>query len=139
MSATALHPHELNDDQALRKHLPGALRAVQKIFDSWQLTDQQARTVLGVPRSTYDRWKKRPESARFSRDLMERLSYILGIRKALEILLPNERARIVESSWLHRPNHEVLFGHKPPLNRLLSGRVADLYETRRYLDGQRGW
>jgi len=123
----------------LARHLPGALRTVFKIFDSWGLTEKQGRTLLGVPRSTFDRWKRDPARARLTPDLVERLSYILGIRKALEILEPGEEKKEVENGWLERPNDEPLFGGRPPLERLMSGHMGDLYEVRRYLDGQRGW
>lgn len=138
--AHALHQgaHAFNDAELARR-LPGALRTVFNIFDSWGLTDGQGRTLLGVPRSTYDRWKRDPARARLTPDLVERLSYILGIRKALEILEPGEEKGRVESGWLGRPNDEPMFGGRPPLERMLSGHMGDLYEVRRYLDGQRGW
>lgn len=125
-------------DADFARHLPGALRTVFRIFDAWGLTEKQGRTLLGVPRSTYDRWKRDPAKARLTPDLAERLSYILGIRKALEILEPGEEKAEVENGWLTRPNDEPQFGGRPPLERLTSGHVADLYEVRRYLDGQRG-
>lgn len=125
-------------DGELARHLPGALRTVFRILESWGLNDRQGRTLLGVPRSTFDRWKRDPARARLTPDLVERLSYILGIRKALEILEPGEEAELVENGWLKRANDEPMFGGRPPLERLMSGHVADLYEVRRYLDGQRG-
>jgi hypothetical protein len=70
-----------------------------------------------------------------SRDLAERLSYILGIYKALQILLPDARSA---DSWVNRPNSALLFAGRAPLERILGGNVADLYEVRRWLDGQRG-
>jgi hypothetical protein len=83
------------------------------------------------------RWKADPAAAAKanSRDLAERLSYILGIYKALQILLPDPRAA---DSWVQRPNAALLFNGRAPMERLLAGNVADLYEVRRWLDGQRG-
>ena len=69
------------------------------------------------------------------KDTLERISYILGIFKALQILLPDEKAA---DAWVKRPNTAVLFAGKSALDRMLSGHVADLYVVRQYLDAQRG-
>ena len=93
--------------------------------------------MLGLTsRSTFFKWKSDPESARLSRDVLERLSYIFGIYKDLQILLPKSESA---DARVHRPNVAVLFQGKPALDRMLSGNVADLYVVRQYLDAQRGW
>jgi hypothetical protein len=62
---------------------------------------------------------------------MERLSHILAIYAALHsIYLDPARA----DSWVRRPNDDALFGGRAPLDRLLVGRVADIYEVRRYAE-----
>ncbi len=92
-------------------------------------------TLLGVDaRSTFFKWK-RDRDGLLSRDTLERVSYILGIYKALNILLPNEQAA---DAWVRRPNTAPLFGGKSALDRMLSGKVSDLYVVRQYLDAQRG-
>jgi Protein of unknown function (DUF2384) len=114
-----------------------ALRTFFNIMNVWQLSAEQAMTLLGLDsRSTYFKWKKNPESAKLSPDKLERLSYIFGIYKALQILLPNADSA---DSWIKRPNSALPFQGKSALERMLAGRVADLYVVRQYLDGQRGW
>ncbi|MGZ5042379.1 MAG: MbcA/ParS/Xre antitoxin family protein, partial [Usitatibacter sp.] len=76
------------------------------------------------------------ESGALSRDTLERISYVLGIYKALQMLLPSDEAA---DAWIRKPNAAPLFGGRSAIERMLSGNVADLYEVRRYLDGQRGW
>ena len=113
-----------------------ALRTFFNIADAWQLSAEQAMTLLGLDsRSTYFKWKKQPESASLNADKLERLSYIFGIYKALQILLPQAEAA---DRWLHLPNLAAPFAGHSALQRMLSGRVADLYVVRQYLDGQRG-
>ena len=115
-----------------------ALRTFFNIVKAWNLDESQAMTLLGFDaksRSTYFRWKKNPDSARPGKDKLERLSYIFGIYKDLQILLPDAAAA---DGWIHRPNSAPPFGGKPALERMLSGHVADLYEVRRYLDAERG-
>ena len=63
------------------------------------------------------------------------MSYVLGIYKALQILLPDAEAA---DAWVRKPNAAPLFGGKPALHRMLSGNVADLYVVRQYLDAWRG-
>ncbi|HET8881082.1 MAG TPA: MbcA/ParS/Xre antitoxin family protein, partial [Solimonas sp.] len=79
-------------------------------------------------------WKKQ-KAGSLSRDVMERISYVLGIYKALQILFPQaERA----DEWVRRPNDAPLFAGRSALDRMLSGNVADLFVVRSYLDAQRG-
>lgn len=70
-------------------------------------------------------------------DTLERISYILGVHRALQLLLPDETAA---DEWVRRPNAVPLFGGRSALDRMLSGQVADLYVVRQYLDAQQdGW
>ena len=112
-----------------------ALRTFFRIADAWRLSGDEARTLLGSPpRSTFYAWK-RAGQGQLDRDTLERVSYILGIYKALQILLP---APAVADTWLRKPNTAPLFAGKPALQRMLSGNVADLYVVRQYLDAWRG-
>lgn len=114
---------------------PAALRTVFRIAERWQLSADELMTLLGISApSTYYKWRNSPP-AKLSPDLLERISYLFGIYKALQILLPE---RALADAWLRRPNTNPLFGGKAPLERMLTGQVADLYLVRRYLDGERG-
>lgn len=113
------------------------LRTFFNIARDWRLDADQAMRLLGLTsRSTYFKWKKDPASARLSPDTVERLSYIFGIYKDLQILLPKPESA---DSWIHRPNKATPFGGQPAVERMLAGHVADLYVVRQYLDAQRGW
>lgn len=113
-----------------------ALRAYFRISAVWGLSTEQERVLLGMPaRSTYFRWK-RDQQGPLTQDVLERISYLLGIYKALHILFPNEQQA---DGWVNRPNSASLFGGSSALQRMLGGQVADLYVVRQYLDGQRGW
>jgi Protein of unknown function (DUF2384) len=111
-----------------------ALSVYFNIADTWKLNAEEAMTLLGLDsRSTYFKWKKHPESAKLTPDKLERLSYIFGIYKALQILLPVAASA---DEWIKRPNSASLFQGKSALERMLTGHVADLYLVRHYLDGQ---
>jgi hypothetical protein len=111
------------------------LRAFARIAEVWDLSIAEQLTLLGLSsRSTYFKWRKEPQ-VRLPRDTLERMSYILGIYKALQLLLPDTRAA---DQWVRRPNEAPLFAGRSALDRMLSGNVADLYLVRQYLDAQRG-
>ena len=119
-----------------RKELSGpALRAFFRIADLWGLSVDDQMTLLGVSaRSTFFKWKKDTNTA-LPKDTLERISYILGVYKALQILLPDEKAA---DEWVKRPNSAPVFSGQSALDRMMSGQVADLFVVRQYLDAQRG-
>jgi hypothetical protein len=111
------------------------LRAFARIAELWHLSVADQMTLLGLSsRSTYFKWRKEA-SVRLPRDTLERISYVLGIYKALQLLLPDTRAA---DEWIRRPNAAPPFGGRSALDRMLSGNVSDLYIVRQYLDAQRG-
>src|SRR5262249_2941314 len=96
-----------------------AMRAFKNNADRWKLTQEERLAVLGgMPPSTYFKWLKEPRP-RVTPDTLERISYVLGIFKALHILLPDSDA----DRWIHRPNRAPLFGGKSAKDKLLSGRM----------------
>jgi hypothetical protein len=112
------------------------LRAFFNIARDWGLSGDEQMVLLGSPgRSTCFKWKASPEAAKLKRDTLERLSYILGIYKALQILLPDAAAA---DAWVKRPNSAPLFGGKRALDRMLGGNVSDLVAVRQYLDARLG-
>ncbi|MDP2783689.1 MAG: MbcA/ParS/Xre antitoxin family protein [Sulfurimicrobium sp.] len=114
-----------------------ALRTFFNIAEAWKLTVEQQRDLLGaIPNSTFFKWKKDTDAVSLPKDTLERISYILGIFKSLQILLPRPEQA---DTWIKRPNDAPLFGGKSALERMLSGNVSDLFVVRQYLDAQRGW
>ncbi len=112
-----------------------ALRAFFGLAEQWKLRVTDQRKLLGdPPESTFYKWKRERDAAP-GRDVIERISYLLGIWKALQILFPDTTQA---DAWLHKPNQAALFGGHSALQRMLSGNVADLYVVRQYLDAQRG-
>lgn len=119
-----------------RDKLSGAaLRGFFGIAKAWGLTDAESRILLGNPsRTTFYRWKQNQEGS-LSKDELERISYLLGIFKALNILFVSPEQA---DGWIRRPNAAPLFGGMTALDRMLAGNVADLFVVREYLDAQRG-
>jgi hypothetical protein len=119
-----------------RLSAPG-LKAFFRIAGLWGLSGDEQMTLLGLTsRSTFFNWRRDPDVS-LSKDTLERISYVLGIYKALRILLPDDKAA---DGWVRQPNAATLFGGRSALERMLSGQVADLFVVRQYLDAQRsGW
>lgn len=112
-----------------------ALQAFFGITGRWGLGAEDERILLGnPPRSTFFKWKKQ-RAARLSNDVLERISYVMGIYKALHILLPGAGAA---DAWPGKPNDAPLFGGRSALDKMRGGRVVDLADVRRYLDAERG-
>ncbi len=111
-----------------------ALETFFRITDLWKLSAADRQKLLGVPSSTYFKYRANPGQARLQRDTLERISYIIGIYKSINILLPRAESA---NSWVRRTN--AVFHGRSALEVMLGGNVGDLYSVRHYLDGERGW
>ena len=68
-----------------------------------------------------------------SADTLERVSYLLGIYKALQLLFTQPSQA---DAWVRKPN--AAFGGRSALDHALGGKVVDLASVRSYLDAVRG-
>jgi hypothetical protein len=131
-----MQPHPIPETAPAPELGGAALRSFFRLAEHWKLRIADQRKLLGdPPESTFYKWKRQQDGA-LGRDTLERISYLLGIWKDLQILFPDPAQA---DTWLHRPNQAPLFGGQSALQRMLSGNVADLYVVRQYLDAQRGW
>lgn len=110
-----------------------ALKAFFNLAAEWSLGVEEQLVLLGRPgKRTLYRWKA-GEVAGLPADTLERISVLLGVYKALEILLP---VPMRGQAWLRRANEA--FGGRSALEVMLGGKVDDLYQVRRHLDAWRG-
>jgi hypothetical protein len=107
-------------------------RAVVNLFRAWDLTDEQAATLLDMPLRTYRRWKA-GEHGRFDRDKKARLSNLMGIHKALRLIFREPQRGY---AWVKAAN--AAFAGRSALEVMLGGELTDLMRVRRYLDAERG-
>ncbi|WP_341363471.1 MbcA/ParS/Xre antitoxin family protein [Thalassospira sp. SN3W] len=108
-------------------------RATVNLFDVWDLSDQEARVLLGdMPARTWARWKKK-DIGRIDRDLRTRMAMLIGIHKGLRYLF-REPAR--GYAWIRKPN--AAFGGQSALEIMLRGEIMDIADIRSYLDAERG-
>lgn len=109
------------------------LRTFFRIAERWHLSEPQQVAILGLegPEQLSDLKATNPPP--ISRDTLERISYVFGIFKAINTLLPvPERA----DGWIRAANSEPLFGGWTPLDRMTTGNECDLRVVRQYLDAE---
>lgn len=127
------HPSERPSDHAQPIDHVAAKRAFFRIMEVWRVDDAEARVLLGNPgRSTFYNYK-RGEGGALSADTLERISYVLGIYKALQLLFVQPQQA---DAWMRKPN--AAFGGRSALQHALGGKVVDLASVRGYLDAVRG-
>jgi hypothetical protein len=119
-----------------RERLSGsALRAFFAIMTHWDVRDEDARALLGgVSNGPYYQWKREPNNKRLDADVLTRISYLIGIFKALNILYGEKLA----DEWVRLPNSNRLFGGLTPLVFMARGGIPALQTLRRLLDARRG-
>ena len=114
--------------------IAAGLRAFFAVADKWGLSYEEARTLLGQPgKTTFYNWKRGDvREVVHAMDLGTRISYLLGIFKALEIIYDQPE---LADTWVRRPNDA--FGGRSALDRMLAGQIIDLARVREYLDSVR--
>lgn len=106
-----------------------------RIAHAWALTETEQMTLLDVDERTLREWKVGQLRTGLGPATLERLSHLLAIYAALQVLLPiPERAH----AWVRRTNTAPIFAGESALHRMLGGQIADLSIVRKYLDAQRG-
>lgn len=135
--ATRYEPSPLIDlnDKAERERLsPAAIRTFFNVMDQWGVRDGDARALLGgVSNGAFYEMKKKPERV-LEADRLLRISYLVGIYKALNILYSEKLA----DRWMQLANSNRIFGGQPPLAYMIKGGLPALQTVRRLLDARRG-
>lgn len=128
------HTQAVPDSPQITAHEAEAMaRAVIRLFEKWELSDAQAREILGgLAARTYARWKS-GELGRIDRDLATRLSLLMGIHKGLRYLFSEPERGY---AWVKKPNRA--FAERAPVDIMAQGDIFSLARVRAYLDAERG-
>lgn len=103
------------------------------ITDKWRVPVEKAGDLLGgMARSSV--YKLKTAAGTLRQDELTRISYIVGIYKALHILLPDELA----DQWVNQANDNILFGGQSPLEYMVKAGIPGLQQVRSLLDAARG-
>jgi Protein of unknown function (DUF2384) len=122
-----------------RKRLsPAALKTLFNIAEHWKVRDEDVRTLLGgsISNGSYYALKQNPRAAAkpLDQDRLRRISYLIGIFKALNILYSQRLA----DQWMQLPNSNRIFAGLTPLDYILRGGIPAMDIVRRLLDARRG-
>ena len=94
-----------------------ALKGFFLLAAAWKLRDEDARELLGgLSSSAFYEWKKNPDRL-LEVDRITRISYLIGIYKALHILYGDKLA----DEWVSLPNKNVIFSGLSPLAYMQAG------------------
>ena len=119
-------------DQRERLSEP-ALKGFFNIMARWKVRDEDARALLGgVTNGPFYEWKRKPGRV-LDTDRLTRISYLVGIYKALQIL----HGPALADEWMHLPNQNPIFGGQAPLAYVVRGGLPAMQTVRRLLDARR--
>ena len=113
---------------------PSAVRAFFNIAARWGIRDEDAKVLLGgISNGPYYQMKKNPDRV-LDTDRLLRISYLIGIFKALNILYSKKLA----DGWVRLPNSNRIFAGESPLAYMMRGGLPAMQTVRRLLDARRG-
>jgi len=111
-----------------------AIRAFFNIMERWGVKDSDARLLLGdMSNGAYYALKKKPDRS-LDEDRLRRISYLVGIFKALNILYSENLA----DRWIQLPNKNRIFAGDTPLSYMIRGGLPAFQTIRKLLDARRG-
>ena len=113
-----------------------AWKAFENLILRFHFNQVEGQKLMGdMPTSSYYKGLSQ-HNVRLNRDQRERISYLLGIYKALRILFTDSEQAI---TWINRPNTLPPFNGGTPRQYLIEGSIIRLAEVRRFLDFWRGY
>ena len=125
---------DLNEKSERERLSPAAMRTFFNIMDRWEIRDEDGRALLGgVSNGAFYDMKKSPDRV-LEADRLLRISYLIGIFKALNILYSEKLA----DSWIQLANSNRIFGGQAPLAYKIKGGLPAMQIVRRLLDARRG-
>lgn len=124
-------PHE---DPEFRERVSGAARRTFiRIAEVWSLSEVEQVDLLALQDVAALEQFRQLSDEPLPGDVLYRISYVLGIYRALNILLPRDDAA---DGWIKRRNTNELFGGKPALALMTTRDLVDLAKVRKHLDAQ---
>lgn len=115
--------------------LAAGLRSFFRLAEEWCLTEAEQLILIGsTSTSELSDWRQ-GKIGSATNGTLERISYLLGIYKAIHTLLPNPAQA---NAWIRAANTASLFDGGSALDLMLNGKASDLHAVRAFLDGQLG-
>lgn len=130
---------DLSDAATRRRLSPAAVKGFISMMEKWGLKDPEARALLGgISTGSWYGWKKdargRVLDRMLDQDTLTRISILLGIFKALNILY----SRKLADAWITLPNANPMFRGTAPLTYMIQRGQPGMLHVRQLLDARRG-
>jgi len=126
---------DLSDRFTRQRLSPAGVKAFLRIAQRWGIRDQDARSLLGgISSGSFYALKKEPIQRILDQDTLTRISLLIGIFKALNILY----SRRLADAWMTLPNSNPMFRGSTPLEYILRLGQPGMIEVRRMLDARSG-
>jgi hypothetical protein len=114
---------------------PAAIKGFLRIMEKWGIKDPDARQLLGgLSSGSYYGLKKEPKHRTLDQDTLTRISLLVGIFKALNILYSPALA----DAWIMLPNRNPMFRGVSPLAYMIQRGQPGMLHVRQLLDARRG-
>jgi hypothetical protein len=113
---------------------PAAIKGLLRIATHWKLRDEDTRRLLGGISSGGFYALKSGALKTLGEDQLTRISLLVGIYKALNILYSHKLA----DAWITLPNSNPMFGGDSPLSYVKHGGIPAFMRVRQLLDARRG-
>lgn len=112
-----------------------AMKSFLRIMEKWSIKDPDARQLLGgISSGSYYGLKKEPAQRTLDQDTLIRISLLVGIFKALNILYSKSLA----DAWITLPNRNPMFRGSSPLAYMAQRGQPGMVAVRQLLDARRG-
>jgi len=110
-----------------------ALEGFFRLSKRWNLKDADAKQLLGgVTNGPYYEIKRHPGGRVLDPYTLLRISYLLGIFKALQVL----HGQPLADEWISLPNSNRIFAGSTPLGYMIRGGLPAMSTVRRLLDAR---
>jgi hypothetical protein len=126
---------DLSSKTVREERTPAAVRIFLNIMEEWKVKDADARELLrGIGNGPFYELKRDPAGKVLDAERLQRISYLIGIYKALRILYSGNLA----NRFVHLPNRNRMFNGSTPLEYMMKGGQPAMQNVRRLLDARRG-
>lgn len=125
---------DLSNKEVQKRLSRSAIPAFFKITRAWQLREEAERQLLGGVSNGVFYQLKQGQNKRIDQDKLTRISLLLGIFRALNLLY----SRKLADAWVNLPDSNPMLEGEAPLTYMMRGGVPALVRVRQLLDARRG-
>jgi Protein of unknown function (DUF2384) len=125
---------DLSNKEVQARLSSSAVGAFFKMVEAWAVRDEAARQLLGgVSNGVYYQLKSGHKKT-LDQDKLTRISLLIGVFKALNVLYSQKLA----DAWITLANANPMFAGEAPLTYMVRGGVPAMVRVRQLLEARRG-